>query len=309
MRTRKAFLFAVAFIAAAAAAALEAAAGSILSLSGEVRIDAFGRGSFIPALAGDSLYRSSVIATGATGQALLRLGGQEIALPPGSRSAVAELLKLAERKKSLSFFKPLAELIRAIGESAGGREDLSLGTRAAEAGAQAKPEWYLEDSAESLYREASEQLEKGEYHAALATLARAAAEPGEPLFVEIRRAQGSCHFALDSFGEAELAFADAAKLVAASGGAAYPDEIRSSLLFELGASRFMLGKDAQAAASLEASLAGLPEPLAPHAHYFLIKALYASGNARGAAQALDRARATFKGGPYAERFALGLDEL
>ena len=57
--------------------------GKVLSAEGGVSIDAFGKGAYIDALRGDSLYQDSVVRVPAAGRADLEIRGRNIVAPPG----------------------------------------------------------------------------------------------------------------------------------------------------------------------------------------------------------------------------------
>ena len=53
----------------------EAKLGSVKSFSGDVTIDAFGKGTFIKVIVGDALYASTVLSAGPDGRATVDVQG------------------------------------------------------------------------------------------------------------------------------------------------------------------------------------------------------------------------------------------
>ncbi len=66
--------------------------GKIQSFSGELLIDAFGNGSYIKTVKGETLYKESVFKTGEGGIAQIIINEMEHEIPPGSNIYIFEIL-------------------------------------------------------------------------------------------------------------------------------------------------------------------------------------------------------------------------
>jgi tetratricopeptide (TPR) repeat protein len=137
---------------------------------------------------------------------------------------------------------------------------------------------------------------------ALATLDAIGAEntlpPGEALFL-----RGSAYFGLGDYATARLHLAQAQPLVATSADPGAAD-ILPILLFQLGASRYLIGEDGPAVESLAAFIALDPDaPFAAGGYQLLLQALVAQGERSRAEKILAEAQSRFAGTAHEKEFA------
>ena len=289
---------------AASLSALDSSFGSIVALIGEVRIDAFGKGSFIPAIVGDQLYPATVLKTGTTGSAEALVGGQKSKIGPGATVRVADLVAMG-KKQSTPWIGGFVNLYKNIKNAAGGQADVMLGTRAAEVATEAD-EWVVEDGAEEVLEAARAKIDSGAWREALALLG---AMPSEADAAQLQSADwmaGLAHFALEDYSEAE------SRLAAVLARSTDPkvgfanEEMRVRALFDLGVARYMTGLEKDAVAPLSSLLSSRINPeIDPYARLFLIKSLYASGDGKAAEAQLALARQKYRGSSFEAAFAPG----
>jgi tetratricopeptide (TPR) repeat protein len=269
----------------------------VQSVVGAVTIDAFGKGAFIPAIKGDSLYSSSVLKTAANGRASIVLQGQARDIPPGATVMIADLVASGAKKSTLGWFAAVGKLISSFSQAAQRKEnDLVLGSRAADVGQEetgAGMDWEVEETdAATLIPEARQSIDAGKYEAALATLGKAE-PPSEPQPAwDLWFWKGVCFFQLEDYGDAAASLSSAHALEAKSRTPLGTPETRGLLLFQLGSSWFLLGKNDAAIPLLGAYVEqNANGPYAPYATLLLSRALAATGDAaRSRSIASDGAR-------------------
>jgi len=291
-------LIAAALLASAVTAVIAAdvVVGSVTSISGTVEIDAFGKGAFIAAVKGDRVYDVTVVRTGPQGSATIDLQGTPCTIPPDTAYRLADALESRRRTKRLEWFPALLGILRdAVASFSASGSDVKLGDRAREL--KDETEWMVEeDDPEQLLLDARTAAKEGRWAQALSTIDMIPESgvdglpPGEVAFL-----RGSACFGLGDYASAAAHLADAEPLIR---GSADPEaeQILPVLLFQLGASRFLVGEDGPAVAPLAAFVAlDLDSPFTPYAYQLLLRALVARGERALAQEVLAQAKARFAG--------------
>ena len=283
MRTNAAiFLLAgVIGVFAAFSAAAETRVGTVQSCAGTVTIDAFGKGAFIPAVKGDSLYSSTVLKTAANGRATILLQGQARDIPPGATVKIADLAASGTRKGSLGWFAAVGRLISSFSQAAQRKEDdIVAGSRSIKV-EQPETEWEMDETdAATLIPQARLSIDAGKYDAALSTLGKAD-PPTEPQPAwDLWFWKGVCYFQLEDYGDAASSLSSAYALEGKSRSSLGTAETHGLLLFQLGSSWFLLGNNNSAIPVLNAYLEQNADgPYAPYATLLLSRAFAATGDA------------------------------
>lgn len=248
-------------LAGALTAAAETRVGTVTSVIGPVSIDAFGKGAFIAAVKGDPLYSSTIIRTGPNGRAVLDLQGQAQEVPPGATVKVADLAAAGTRKGGLSWFAAVGRLVRSFAGAAQDKSgELVLGSRAANASEDTGMDWELEETDPAvLLPEARKSIEGGSYAAALETLGKADTTGSDPgLAWQVSFWKGFCYFQEEDYPDA-VAHLSAAYGQTGSGAASAAPADREMLLFQLGSSLYLVGREKDAAPVLSAYLREFPD--------------------------------------------------
>jgi TolA-binding protein len=285
----------------------EAKLGSVKSFSGDVTIDAFGKGTFIRVIVGDALYASTVLKSGPDGRATLEVQGMRKEIPPGARVRISDLLSASAKKGGLAWFAAVGKLIKSFSEASQAKEeDLVMGSRAAEAAPKDREtgmEWEGDTDASSILPDARKTIDAGDFNAALQKLGKAEVPSDPALAFEFLYWKGFCYFQLEDYPDATACFSDAYARMGASRNAVSPDQ-RSFLLFQLGSSYFFLGKEKEAVPVLSEYLADNADaPLAPYATLLLAQSLAASGDGSRARSLASAAAKKYKGTDLESEFA------
>jgi tetratricopeptide (TPR) repeat protein len=184
----------------------------------------------------------------------------------------------------LGWFSAVGKLIGSFGKVAQSKaDDLVLGSRAADVAeeqAEAGMDWDVEETeASALIPQARQSIDAGKYADALATLAKADA-PAEPAMAwDLWFWKGDCFFQLEDYGDAAASLSSANELSGKSKVALGTSETRALLLFQLGSSWFLLGKNDAAIPLLGAYTDQNPDgPYAPYATLLLSRAVAATGD-------------------------------
>lgn len=281
MKKRFVFLLLLAFSMAVVLPA-DPQVGSVMDISGDVRIDAFGKGVFIKAIKGDVLYAASAIATGPDGRAAIEVQGRTQQIPPGASIALRDLLTAAQKKRDLGWFAALGSLIQSFSAPSQRKgEEVVLGSRAAEVGnGTADDEWIVEETdAATLLSDARADIGGGAWVSALARLEKAA-PPADPAVAwSLAFWKGTCLYQIGDYGDAAAALSPAYEAMRASRVSPAAGE-RRILLFQLGSSWFLLGQEKRAVPLFEALVADRVEDgYQPYAHLLLARSLKESGDA------------------------------
>lgn len=303
---RAAPLIAAALLVATVSAsfAADAAVGSVTELSGTVEIDAFGKGAFIAAVKGDRVYDITVMRTGPQSSATVELQGTLARIPPDTTYRLADALEGQRRTKRLGWLPALLGVLKnAVASFNVSGSDVVLGDRQAEVRGD-DAEWIVEeDDPEQLLLEARDAVRKELWMLALSSIekiptsAAGSLPPGELAFL-----RGSACFGLGDYASAAVHLSAAEPLIR---GSADPDAagILPVLLFQLGASRFLVGEDGPAVAPLASFVAlDLDSPFTPYAYQLLLRALAARGETAKAQEILAQAKARFAGTPHEGEF-------
>jgi tetratricopeptide (TPR) repeat protein len=261
-------LFAVTALVAA-----QARMGTVTAIIGTVSIDAFGKGAFIAAMKGDVLYASTILKTGVNGRATLDLLGQAQEVPPGGTVKIGDLAAAGARKGGLSWFAAVGKLLKSFADASRRTEDDAvLGSRAGEIknDDSAEMDWDVEETdAAALFAPARKSIEAGGYAAALETLAKAEAPRDRAVAWQLSFWRGYCYFQVEDYSDAVRHLSAARDLGDTSPRIGSAAE-RAMLLFQLGYSLYLTGKEKEAAVALSSSLVESPDgPCAPYARRLL----------------------------------------
>ena len=267
--------------------------GNVQSLSGDVSLDAFGKGAFIPAIKGDALYSGSVLKTGGNGRATILLNSEVKEIPPGALVRVSELSAAFAKKREQKWFSALGNVIRSLSAAAQRKEsDLVLGSRAAEVssgGENDKFDWEVDETdAAVILPKALRSIETGNYASALEQLGKADPPTDPALAWKLSFWKGFCYYQVDDFSDAAAHLGTAYSLAKSSTPLPGETDSRAALLFLLGSSFFMLGQEKAALPFLDEYLTRDPQGgYVPYSTLLLAKALASTGNsvrARAVAQ-------------------------
>lgn len=287
--------------------------GKIVSLSGRVFIDAFGKGAFIPAIRDDTLYQNSVLKTDPDGKAIVVLQGKRRDIPPAATVRIAEILEAGARQSGLGWLQALGNLLRSVSEATRQKqEDLVLGSRAGNADKEDDGLGWMDDGTEAaeLYAKAQAGIQEQRYADALAALLRIKASADTSLHWNVTFWKGFCYFQLEDYRDAARYLGEAKRMLQSETdglGTAFEHRL---LLFQLGASHYFLGEAKTAIPYLDAFLAERSgDEYEPYAVLFLANALIASGDSRRAKSVLTDAGARFKGQEIEKELALLLASL
>jgi hypothetical protein len=304
MRVVPLIVAALLVVATPASFAADTAVGTISSLSGKVEIDAFGKGAFIAAVRGDRIYTTTVIRTGPRSSATIELQGKLSQIPPDTTFRIVDAMEGQRRTNRLGWFPALLGVVRdAVASFGTSGSDVVLGSKAAEVTADDE-EWIVEeDDPQEQLIDARKAVRGGDWLHALTILdaipgsAIDSLPPGEISFL-----RGSACFGLGDYANASMRLAEAEPLIR---GSADPKaaEILPVLLFQLGASRFFVGKDGPAVETLTSFVAlGANSPFAPYGYQLLLQALMARGERARAQQVLAQAKVRFAGTAHEREF-------
>jgi tetratricopeptide (TPR) repeat protein len=283
--------------------------GSVRSFSGDVTIDAFGKGTFIKVVEGDALYASTVLKAGADGRATLDLQGAKKEVPPGALVKISDLVAANSKKSGLGWFAAMGKLIKSFSEASQAKEeDLVLGSRAAEVESKdsgAGMEWEADETdAAAVLPEARKTIDAGGYTGALQMLGKVEAPSDPALSFQLAFWKGFCYYQLEDYTDAAASFSDAYARQGTGRAALSTTAERASLLFQLGSSFFILGREKDAVPILaEYLVSNADEPLAPYATLLLARSLLASGDGSRARVVAANAAKKYKGTDLEREFA------
>ena len=281
--------------------------GTVKSFSGDVTIDAFGKGTFIKVIEGDALYASTVLMAGPNGRAVIDVQGTVKEIPPGARVKISDLVSASTRKGGLAWFAAVGKLIKSFSEASQAKEeDLVMGVRSEKAPSSdaGSMEWAGDTDAASILPEARKTIDAGDFDAALQKLGKAEMPSDPALSFELLFWRGFCYFQLEDYPDATACFAAAYTRLGPSRDAVSTPDQRSFLLFQLGSSYFFLGKEKEAVPILAEYLKDNPDaPLAPYATLLLTQSLAASGDQARARSLASAAAKKYKGTDLEAEFA------
>jgi tetratricopeptide (TPR) repeat protein len=287
--------------------------GKVVSLSGRVFIDAFGKGAFIPAIKNDTLYQNSVLRTDPDGKATVFIQGKNRDIPPATTIRIAEVLEAGARQSGLGWLQALRNLLRSVSEATRQKqEDLVLGSRAGNAEEEDDGLGWMDDSAEAaeLYAEAQADIQEQRYADALATLVRIKTSADASVQWNATFWKGFCYFQLEDYRDAARYLGEAKRMLQPEAEGPGTALQRRLLLFQLGASHYFLGEAKTAIPYLDAFLAERSaDQYEPYAVLFLANALIATGDSLRAKSVLTDAGARFKGQEIEKELALLLATL
>jgi tetratricopeptide (TPR) repeat protein len=280
--------------------AVDTVVGKIVSLAGKVAIDAFGRGSFIAAISGDILYASTVLKTEPGGNATVELPGGCFDIPSGATVKISDLLSSAAKKKDIGWLSALGNLLTSFSEAlTGNKEELLLGSRSTKVDGtnEGGMDWAQEEiSVEEAYARARAFIGEGRYDAALAALLSIGDVENPQLYFELHFWTGFCFFQAQDYADAIPNLSTAHGGLNSSLITASDPEIRSVVLFQLGASYYFLGRESDAVPVLEELFAeGTGNEYAQYGSVLLVRSLAARGDSVRARDVAEEAAARFRG--------------
>jgi tetratricopeptide (TPR) repeat protein len=296
----------MALAVAAALLSADTKLGSVQSFSGTVTIDAFGKGAFIAVVKGDVLYALSVLRTGAPGRARIELNGQILEIPPVATVKISDLISAGGRKGGLGWFAAVGKMLKSF--SAASREndtDRVLGSRAENKSQAEEPEWEVEETDPlTILPDARKSIESGSYSSALEKLARAETPSNPSVSWDLSFWKGYCYYQLEDFGDAAAHLAAAYALSRSSKTATGSPGNRETLLFQLGSSYYLLGREKDAVPVLDAYRAeNLDGQYAPYADLLLARSLASAGEAGRSRSIAADAVKKYKGSDLESEFA------
>ena len=299
-KTLAALLF-CSLVVAWSAGAADSSFGKVISFSGRLLIDSFGKGTFIAAIRGDLLYKATVLRTEADGRAMIELQGRSQEIPPAATVRIADLLAAGARKGGLGWFAALGNLVKSFSEASQKKEDeLTLGSRAGDASQGQggnEIEWEVEETdASRLLPDAQKEIGLSNYSAALAELAKADVPSDPAVAWDLSFWKGFCYYQLEDYADAARCHSDASNRMKASGTLLGSLQNRRMLLFQLGSSQFLLGQEKASIPLFDAYLAERSsDAYEPYAYLFLARALAAAGDAGRARTVAEEASRKYKG--------------
>ena len=241
----------------AVSALAEVQVGEVVSVTGVVRIDAYGTDRFIPARAGDSLFAKSRIRVDGESLAVIMISGETRELPGDTEVGIGSLLAVSDVRTRRGFFPGLMDAIKHIVLTIRDREEKkTLGGRAAEAKVETTV-WMLdEEDDDVLFNQARELIEQESYVDALAKLNAILFAPESALPGEFDWLKGHSLFHLGLFEPAVDALIDSFEVL--DSRARQPAQIPYfyPLLYELGLGLYLTGNPERSLTPLELYLAG-----------------------------------------------------
>ncbi len=315
MRTRLTLLFLLCLVPAVALPAADVEVGRILSAGGPVTVDAFGKGAFIAARAGDRLYQASVVRAGPEGRAVISLQGTERHVAPGATVRIADLLVSVSRARGTGWLAAVGSLFRSISESiraAGTPDEVVLAGRAADATQRDSGiEWETgEPDPDELFEEATADAAAADYVGALALLQSIPPDSPGVSSWDVAFWEGYCYFQLEDYASAATLHGRSWTAAAAARVKPGTPVRRRILQFQLAASRCMLGQEKAALPLLEDLVAaGARDEYQPFSLLFLARALAATGNPTRARTVAEQGLRDYAGSAREEDFSALLAEL
>jgi hypothetical protein len=206
--------------------------GSVQAFSGDVTIDAFGKGSFLKVITGDALYASTVLRSGPDGRATIEVQGTKQEIPPGALVRITDLVSASAKRNGLGWFAAVGKLIKSFSEASQAKEDdLVLGSRAAEVSEDADKgmEWQGDETdAAAALPTARKYIEDGGYMTALQELSKAAMPSDPRLVFELLFWKGFCYYQVGDYPDAAKNLSDAHTRTQSPGASAGTPEERGS---------------------------------------------------------------------------------
>ncbi len=162
MTYRRIALIAVTVLLISAPVVAQNQVGSILTIRGDVELDAFGTGAFIPAMEDDTLYQSSVVRTDYDSTAVLQIAGEEVTVAPLTTTPVQTIVARQSRGGLRSF---VGRLLEGIASSLSGRpsEEVAVAGGRASEYAGSGSTWSFGQDVDALYEDAITAAEEGDH--------------------------------------------------------------------------------------------------------------------------------------------------
>ncbi len=301
MKRKGIFSLALCVILCSSAFAADTALGKVISFSGKVLIDSFGKGAFIDVIIGDSLYKTTVIRTESDGRATIELLGKRQEIPPGATVKIADWAAAVSGKGTLVWFKKLGSLFRSFSESSQKKEEeVVLGSRAANASEKegaGEVEWELEEpDAAKVLPEARKDIENQNYSEAIEKLSKAEKSSDPGVAWDVAFWKGFAYYQMEDYGDAAAILSSAWQALKTMKDLPGTPRTRRTLLFQLGASWYRLGEGKSAVPLFEACVAERAgDEYEPYAYLFLARALSSTGDSRKARAVAEEALRKYKG--------------
>jgi tetratricopeptide (TPR) repeat protein len=245
--------------------------GKVISFSGQVLIDSFGKGSFIKVVEGEYLYKTSVIKTGEDSKATIIVMDVKKEIPPLSELSIEKVISLETRKKESDWFRSLMELIQEASNSLfTEEEDVDLASRG---------ELFLQHQDELFNYETEEDLSPDYGNELILLLDIPAGTASDYIPGELKLKKGFCYFGLGNYEDALRHFQESnntiIKDMKKKGKTPY---FHDTLKLMLGLSHYYLDEYDEAIPCFKTLLEKNSIPmLKPYISWLLLDALYAEG--------------------------------
>jgi tetratricopeptide (TPR) repeat protein len=272
--------------------------GEILSFSGEVFVDHFGNGSFIEAREGDSLYKNSIVKTGAQSKATIKVMELKKDIPPLSELSIANVIALESKKKNTGWFDSLMNVINQASDAFfEGEENVDLASRG-EDEILGKDELFAYETEEDIRPDYLQELDllleinTGDSHKYSRT--------------EMDLKKGLCYFGLAQYQDALK------HLSAAYSSLEKKDEpfFTDNLILMLGITHYFLAEYPESIQYFTKFLfrSNVPE-YKPFAYWLLLDSLILSGREEEAGILKEKAEQSLKNSILGDRFSVFLKEM
>ncbi|MBN2441989.1 MAG: hypothetical protein JXJ04_11600 [Spirochaetales bacterium] len=271
--------------------------GTILSFSGEVMVDHFGNGSFIPAAQGDMLYKNSVIKTGPVSKATLEIMELTKIIPPLSEVSIEKIITLESRKKNTGWLDSLMNVIdRASDAFFEGEESVDLASRGEE-DLLGKDDLFAYETEEDM---------RPDYLEELIRLGKNDVKANEYTHGELELRKGLCYFGLANYQDALVHLSASYSSIPNQGAPYYLD----NLILMLGITHYFLTHYDESIRFFSSFLFrnNVPE-YKSFAYWLLADSLVASGRENEAGILLKKAKESCTGSILEAGFFVFLREL
>jgi tetratricopeptide (TPR) repeat protein len=272
--------------------------GKILSFSGDVVIDHFGNGSYIKAREGESVYKNSIIKTGARSSATVAILELTKEIPPFSEFSVAPVIALESRKKNTGWFRSLMNLINQASDAFfEGEENVDLASRG-EDDVLGKDTLFAYETEEDLRPDYWQELDL--------FLEMGAGDTREYSAGEIELKKGLCYFGLAQYRDALEHLGVSSDMIKKEDEPFFFD----NLILMLGVTHYVL---AEYPASTDyfthfLSRNNVPE-YNPFAYWLLLDSLLLSGKEEEAKILMEKAEESLRGSILEDKFRVFLEEM
>ena len=279
--------------------------GKVVEFSGEVLIDAFGKGSFIQVVRDELLYEESILKTGLNGTVVIRLKEFQFEIPSGSIVNVSEFPGYEFEKNNFIWFQSILDLLKDVIKSpANYNEKTALGGRAGKTESE-DMEWMSDEEIDkSNFFLAQKNIQTAQYSNALKYLFQI--EDTQSIFFlpgAINFWKGFCYFQKGNFSDAEKYLNTASLQFIYINFVNSDFPYQNTVLFQLGVANYFLEQEAKAIEYFEALFEiGPIDKYKPYVYIFMIDSLAKAGDLNKAEIYLTEARKLYKGTSLEKEF-------